>query len=43
MEEIKEQLEQIIQEQLKTCNENKTVPSSDVLDTIRTYSHLNQY
>lgn len=36
MEEIEEKLIEIAKEQLKQCNENKTVPSKDVLDTICT-------
>lgn len=35
MEEIIQVLEKISNEQLKKCKENKTIPSSDVLDIVR--------
>ena len=43
MEELKKELTEIIEEQLKECKENKKVPSKEVLDTIQTLnaiSHL---
>lgn len=36
MEEVEKELTEIVKEQLKQCKENKTVPSSGVLDTINT-------
>ncbi len=41
MGEIEKELIEIVKEQLKQCKENKTVPSSDVLDTIRTLKEIN--
>lgn len=38
MEELKSKLIEIVKEQLKQCEENKTVPSKEVLDTIQTLS-----
>ena len=35
MEEIIKNLENISKEQLKKCEENKTIPSSDVLDIVK--------
>lgn len=37
MKEIEEKLIEIIKEQLKQCEENKIVPSREVLDTINTF------
>lgn len=43
MGEIEKALEEIIQEQLKQCKENKKVPSSDELSTIQTLKNLKSF
>lgn len=40
MEEIENILIGIVKEQLRQCEENKTVPSREVLDTITTLVNL---
>ena len=40
MEEIISTLEEIVKEELKKCKENETVPSKELLDTIKTLNEL---
>lgn len=40
MLEIEKILIEIVQEQLKQCKENKTVPSKEVLDTITIFKYV---
>ena len=40
MEYIKKELKKIIKGQLRKCQENKTVPSKEVLDTIHTLNMI---
>lgn len=40
MEEIEKKLIEIVKEQLEQCEENKKVPSREVLDTINTLNIL---